>query len=121
MQNYKTIDEYIEMFPDDVKVKLENIRQTVKKLVPDAIETISYGIPTFKLNGNLVHFAGYKTHIGFYPTSSGIEYFKKELKGYDTSRGTIKFELDKPLPINLITKIVKFKIIENQKRKAVKK
>lgn len=114
MQSYKTINEYISMYPKEVQVILKEIKKIVNELVPKAEETISYGIPTFRLNGyNLVHFAAYKHHIGFYPTSSGISVFKEELKEYETSKGTVQFSLDKPIPYALIKKIVKYRIKEN--------
>jgi len=115
--SYKTVDEYISTFPKDIRVVLENLRQAIKKVAPGATETIAYGIPTFKLHGkNLVHFGGYKTHIGFYPAPRSIEAFKKELAGYEGSKGTIKFPLGQPLPLALITKIVKFRIIESKNK-----
>jgi uncharacterized protein YdhG (YjbR/CyaY superfamily) len=111
-----TISRYIAGFPGSVRAQLARLRAAIRKLVPGAKETIAYGIPTFVLNGNLVHFAGYKTHIGFYPTSTGISRFKKELARYHTSRGTVQFPLDKPLPLGLIRKIVRFRIKENLER-----
>jgi uncharacterized protein YdhG (YjbR/CyaY superfamily) len=98
----RTIDEYIAMFPTDVQKILENLRQLIRETAPEAEETIDYGIPTFKLNGNLVHFAAFKNHIGFYPAPSGIEAFKKELSLYKQSKGTVQFPLDKPIPIDLV-------------------
>ena len=113
MKMYKSIDDHIKSFPEKQQAMLMEIRETVKQLAPDAIETISYGIPTFKLNGkNLVHFAGYKTHLGFYPTAKGIDIFKEELKPYATGKGTLQFSWDQPLPLALIVKIVKFRIKE---------
>lgn len=113
MINYKSVDEYIKTFPNDVQVKLQQIRNLVQKLAPTVTETISYGMPTFKLNGkNLVHFAGYKNHIGFYPTPSALVAFEKELSRHKTSKGTAQFELDKELPIKLIEKMVKFRVNE---------
>ncbi|MGI8952696.1 MAG: DUF1801 domain-containing protein [Chitinophagaceae bacterium] len=109
----KNIDKYIAGFPKDIQNKLEEIRATIKKAAPEAAEIISYSIPAFKLNGILVYFAGYKNHIGFYPTSTGIKNFQDELSDYKTSKGAIQFPIDKPLPINLITKIVRFKVKEN--------
>ena len=91
-------------------------RATIKKAAPDAEETINYGIPTFTLKGNLVHFAGFKSHIGFYPTPSGIEKFKKELSVYEGAKGSVKFPLDQPIPYELIEKIVKFRAKENLER-----
>lgn len=115
-QHLQTIEEYIGNFPKDVQKPLRILRSAIKKLAPGAKEVISYGIPTFKLNGNLVHFAGFKTHIGFYPTPSPIAHFKKELAKYSTSKGTIRFPLNKPLPMPLITKIVKFRLKQNIKK-----
>lgn len=110
----KTIDDYIATFPKDVQVILEELRQTIRECAPDAEERISYGIPTFDLNGlHLVHFAAYKNHIGFYPTSSGIRAFKGELSSFKTSKGTVQFPLDKPIPFDLIRKIVNFRVKEN--------
>ena len=117
----KTIDEYIASSPKDVQTILKKIRATVKKAAPKAEETINYGIPTFTLNGNLVHFAGFKSHIGFYPTPSGIEKFKKELSVYEGAKGSVKFPLDGPIPYGLITKIVKFRVKENLERAEAKK
>jgi len=108
-----SIAEYIRTFPKDVQEKLQALRKTIKKAAPGAEETISYGIPTFDLGGHLVHFAAYKKHIGFYPASSGIRAFKKELSLYKTSRSTVQFPLDKPLPLALIKKIVRFRVAEN--------
>ena len=111
-----TIDEYIAAFPIDIQKKLQQIRATIKKAAPEAEETISYAIPTFKLHGNLVHFAAFKNHIGFYPTPRGIEAFKKELSAYEGGKGTIQFPLDKALPLSLIGKIVKFRVRHNRER-----
>jgi uncharacterized protein YdhG (YjbR/CyaY superfamily) len=111
----RSIDDYIKTFPKDVQEKLQALRKTIKKAAPGAEETISYGIPTFDLGGHLVHFAAYKKHIGFYPTSSGIRAFKKELSLYKTSKGTVQFPVDKPLPLALIARIVKFRVAENRK------
>jgi len=111
--NYKTIDEYIAMQPKKNALILEKIRQTIKNIVPNAEEKISYGIPTFKLHTNLVHFAGYKNHIGFYPGASGVENFISELSKYNTSKGTIQFQLDEEIPYNLIKKITEFRVKEN--------
>lgn len=106
MKNYKDIDEYLANFSGDNREKLDTIRQIVKEIAPESKEKISYGIPTFTLNGkNLVHFAGYDNHIGFYPGSAPIKEFEKELKGYKTSKGTIQFPLNKPIPYDLIQKI----------------
>ncbi len=107
------IDEYIDGFPKHVQEILLEIRTLIRKAAPDAQETISYQIPTFTLYGNLVHFAAYKTHIGFYPTPSGIEKFKSELSSYEYAKGSVKFPLDKPLPYDLIKRMVQFRVQEN--------
>lgn len=117
VEDYRTIDEYIIKFPPNVQNILQKIRQLIKDLAPKAKETISYQIPTFKLNGNLVHFAAYKNHIGFYPTSSAIKEFKKELAIYKLGKGTIQFPINQPIPYDLIKKIVKFRINENLRTK----
>ena len=117
----KNIDEYISAFPNNVQEILEKIRTTIRKAAPDAEETISYQMPTFTLKGNLVHFAAFKNHIGFYPAPSGIEAFKKELSVYEGAKGSIKFPIDKPLPLALVSQIVKFRVKENEKKFAGKK
>ena len=109
----KNIDEYIADFPKDVQKILEQVRATIKKAAPAAEEKISYGIPTFTLNGNLVHFGGFKNHVGFYPTPTGTETFEKELSVYKTGKGSVQFPLDKPMPLHLITQIVKFRVQKN--------
>ncbi len=116
----KSIDEYIAGFPQDIRETLETIRETIRAAAPDAEEKISYQMPTFTLKGNLVHFAAYKTHIGFYPTPSGIEQFRKELSAYDCAKGTVRFPLGKPVPLELISRIVQFRVEENLKRSAAK-
>lgn len=117
----KDIDEYIAGFPNDVQAILEKIRLTIRKAAPDAEETISYKLPTFTLKGKyLVYFGAYKKHIGFYPAPTGIEKFKAELSVYEAGKGTLKFPLDKPMPFNLITKIVKFRVKENLGRAEAK-
>jgi uncharacterized protein YdhG (YjbR/CyaY superfamily) len=114
-QNTPPIDKYISRFPKETKIILENIRRTIKTIIPNAEESISYGIPTFDLNGkHLVHFAAYKKHIGFYPTSSGISAFRKELSEFESARGSVRFPLDKPIPLGLIRKIVRFRVKENK-------
>jgi uncharacterized protein YdhG (YjbR/CyaY superfamily) len=115
-----TIEEYIATFPYHIQKKLKEIRATIKKAAPEAEEKISYQMPAFNLKGNLVYFAGYTSHIGFYPTSSGVEAFKKELAGYKTSKGTIHFPIDKPLPLDLIANIVVFRLKENLNRAELK-
>lgn len=107
MKQYKDIDDYLTGQAPQTRPKLETIRQIVKELVPEATEKISYGIPTFTYHGNLLHFAGYETHIGLYPGSAPIKQFADELKTYETAKGTIRFPLDKPLPLDLIKKITK--------------
>jgi uncharacterized protein YdhG (YjbR/CyaY superfamily) len=116
----ETIDEYIAGFSPEVRKLLEKIRASIQKVAPEAEEKISYQIPTFALEGNLVHFAAYKHHIGFYPTSSGIKKFKKELSVYKGAKGSAQFPLDKPLPLGLIGKIVKFRVKENLARAKAK-
>lgn len=114
MQNEKanSIDEYIAPFPRDVQDHLEQIRAAIRKEVPGAEEAIKYAIPTFMLNGkNLVHFAAFKNHIGFYPTPTGIESFKKELSKYKQGKGSVQFPLDEPMPLDLVTKIVRFNVV----------
>jgi uncharacterized protein YdhG (YjbR/CyaY superfamily) len=111
-----TIDDYIAGFPAEVQELLEKLRATIQSAAPEAEETINYQIPTFKLHGNLVHFAAYKKHIGFYPTSSGIEKFKQELSGYEGAKGSVKFPLDKPIPYDLVSRIVEFRVQENLTR-----
>ncbi|MBK7569352.1 MAG: DUF1801 domain-containing protein [Bacteroidetes bacterium] len=115
------IDEYIFPFPSETQKKLEQIRQLIQKLAPKAKEVISYGMPAFKLNSVIVYFAGYKHHIGFYPTSTGIKNFEKEFAKYKWSKGAVQFPLDEPLPVALITKIVKFKIKEDKEKADAKK
>lgn len=118
----ETIDEYIADFPEDVQAILQKIRTTIRKAAPDAEEAIKYQIPTFTLNGNLVHFAAFKNHIGFYPTPSAIGKFKKELSKYEGAKGSVRFPLDQPIPYPLIRDIVKFRVAENaSKGKARKK
>jgi uncharacterized protein YdhG (YjbR/CyaY superfamily) len=112
----KNIDDYLALFPKETQSLLQQIRATIKKAAPEAVEKISYQMPTFFLNGNLVYFAAFKNHIGFYPVPTGIEKFKKELSVYKTSKGAVQFPLDKPLPLALITKIVKFRVAENLKK-----
>jgi uncharacterized protein YdhG (YjbR/CyaY superfamily) len=117
----QTIDDYIAGFSPDVQEKLQQVRDTIRKAAPDAGETIKYQLPTFVLNGNLVHFGAFKTHIGFYPTPSGINKFKKELSAYQGAKGSVQFPLDKPIPLALISKIVKFRVKESQQKTAAKK
>ena len=107
------IDAYIEKFPKDTQIILKKIRNIIRKEAPAAEETMSYGIPTFKLNKNLVHFAAFKNHVGFYPTPSGIKRFKKELAPYKQAKGSVQFPLDKPIPYDLLKKIITFRVAEN--------
>ncbi|MGF6846443.1 uncharacterized protein YdhG (YjbR/CyaY superfamily) [Chitinophaga sp. W3I9] len=116
MKTGNDIDQYIAGFPEETQALLQQIRAAIRKIAPAAEEKISYGIPTFALNGNLVHFAGYKHHIGFYPAPSGIKAFEKELSVYKNSKGAVQFPLDQPLPISLINKIVKFRVKESQEK-----
>ena len=109
----KSIDDYINQFPDDIKSKLETIRKAIKKAAPKSTEVISYGMPAFKQNKVLVYFAVSKNHIGFYPTANPIVVFSKELEGYKTSKGAIQFPLDKKIPITLISKITKLRVKED--------
>jgi uncharacterized protein YdhG (YjbR/CyaY superfamily) len=111
-----TIDEYIALFPEDVQRILREIRGVIREAAPDAVEKISYQMPTFYLRGNLVHFAAHEYHIGFYPTPTGIEAFKEELAGYKGAKGSVQFPLDKPMPYELIGRIVKFRVAENLKK-----
>jgi uncharacterized protein YdhG (YjbR/CyaY superfamily) len=112
----KTIEEYISGFPPEIQEILERIRAAIKEAAPEAEEKISYQMPTFTLKGNLVHFAAFKNHIGFYPTPSGTEEFQKELSSYKGGKGSIRFPLNQPIPYNLISKIVKFRVKENLER-----
>ena len=117
----KNIDEYIAGFPQDTQIILEQIRATIKKAAPEAEESISYAMPAFKLRGALVYFAAFKNHIGFYALPAGNEAFRKELSVYKTGRGSIQFPLNKPMPLSLITKIVKFRVKENLQKVKAKK
>lgn len=114
---FKTIDEYIKMFPKEVQDILAKIKQIIKETAPEATETISYQMPTFKLKGkNLVHFAAFKSHIGFYPTPSGTEKFKKEISTFKSGKGSIQFPIGREIPFDLIQKIVKFRVKENERK-----
>ncbi|MDF2700352.1 MAG: hypothetical protein K0Q49_1910 [Haloplasmataceae bacterium] len=112
-KTFKSIDEYILQFSPEVQEKLNTLRNVIKESAPDAYEKISYQMPTFDLHGNLVHFAAFKNHIGFYPAPSGIVAFKNELTEYKSAKGSVQFPIDKPLPYDLIRKIVKFRVVEN--------
>ena len=119
--SFKTIDDYIADFPPAVQEILQTIRATVREAAPEATEAISYQMPTFKLHGNLVHFAGYKNHIGFYPVPTGIEAFKEELSVYKQGKGSVQFPLDQPMPYDLIRRIVVFRVAENVAKAATKR
>ena len=114
-------DEYINAQPANVRTMLKKIRQTIKTAAPEAEEVISYNMPAYKYNGMVVFFAAFKNHIGFYPAPRGIEAFKKELSAYKGAKGSVQFPLDKPIPLGLISKIVKFRVKENKKKALVKK
>lgn len=116
----KTIDEYIALFPAKTQEILQQVRETIHNAVPNATEVISYKMPAFKQNGVLVYFAGYAKHIGFYPTGSGIEAFQHEFGDYKWSKGAVQFPTNKPMPLDLITRITKFKA-ERDLRKAAEK
>ncbi len=116
----KNIDAYVAGFPNDVQEILQKIRRTIRKAAPDADETIKYQMPTFTLNGNLIHFAAYKKHIGVYPVPRGDEQFKDELARYDGQKSTARFPLDKPIPFGLISRIVKFRAKQNRKKAKAK-
>ena len=117
---YRTIDEYIVGCPEDVQAKLQAVRATIRAAAPDAEERISYAMPAFAQNGNLVYFAALKNHIGFYPTPSGIEAFRQETASYVSTKGALRFPIDQPLPMDLITRIVKFRVAENHARAEAK-
>jgi uncharacterized protein YdhG (YjbR/CyaY superfamily) len=117
MKKYTTIEEYISAFPTKTQLILKKMHQTIKQAAPNAVEAISYGIPTFKLHGNLVHFGGYDTHIGFYPGAEAVEVFKKELAAYDLSKGTVRFSLDKTVPYDLVAKITQYRVKKNSEKK----
>jgi uncharacterized protein YdhG (YjbR/CyaY superfamily) len=117
---FRSIDEYIALSPADIQAKLEAVRATIHAAAPDAEERISYQMPTFYLKGNLVHFAALKNHMGFYPTPSGIDAFADETSRYRTTKGAIQFPLDQPLPLELISRIVKFRVAENLEKAAAK-
>jgi uncharacterized protein YdhG (YjbR/CyaY superfamily) len=118
MKKIESIDDYIGAWPGEIRERLESIRRLVRRVAPDAREKISYQMPTFDLNGNLVHFAAFKSHIGLFPTPSGVSEFQKELAGYEHAKGSIRFPLDEPLPLKLIEKIVRFRVKENRGAKA---
>jgi uncharacterized protein YdhG (YjbR/CyaY superfamily) len=116
-ENPRTIDEYIGNFSPNIQKTLQEIRNFIKAEVPEATEKISYGMPTFYLNGNLVHFAAFKDHYGFFPSPSGIDEFEKDIGQYRTGKGTLRFELDKPLPWKILKKVIQFRVNENLQKK----
>jgi uncharacterized protein YdhG (YjbR/CyaY superfamily) len=116
----QTIDEYIAGFPAEIQEILQKVRATIRQAAPGAEETIKYQMPTFTLQGNLVHFAAFKKHIGFYPVPSGIERFKQELSAYEGGKGSVQFPLDRPIPYDLIGEIVRFRVEENLAKAAAK-
>jgi len=118
---HETIDEYIADFPPDVQAILEKLRATIRKAAPDAEEAMKYRLPTFVLNGNLVHFGAFKKHIGFYATPTGNEKFRKELSVYEGAKGSVQFPLDKPIPYDLVSRMVKFRVKENLEKAAAKR
>jgi uncharacterized protein YdhG (YjbR/CyaY superfamily) len=117
----KDIDEYIDGFPDDIRVILQRIRITIQKAAPQAEETISYRMPALRLEGILVYFAAFRKHVSFFPTSSGIKAFKRELSAYGGSKGTVRFPFDKRVPYGLISKVVKFRVRENSEKAEARK
>jgi uncharacterized protein YdhG (YjbR/CyaY superfamily) len=117
----KNIDEYIAGFPQDVQERLHKLRAIVREVAPDAKEALKYRMPTFVLQENLVHFAAFESHVGFYPTPSAIEAFKNELKGYESAKGSVQFPHKQPVPFGLIKKMVKFRVNEIQTKMAAKK
>ena len=121
MNSFDSIDAYIAEFPPEIQQTLQQIRQVIHEAAPDAVEAIKYGMPTFVLHGNLVHFAAQKNHFGFYPAPSGIENFQEELSGYHCSKGAIQFPMDKPIPYETIRKITLFRVQENIHKAIAKK
>lgn len=117
----KDIDEYIAGFPKDIQERLQKVRKTIREAAPKAEEAIKYQMPTFVLNGNLVHFAAFKNHIGFYPAPQGIEEFKEELSAYKGAKGSVQFPYDQPIPFDLISRIVKFRAAKNLEKSKAKK
>lgn len=114
--SFESIDEYISKFPPEVQEILQTLRRVIRESAPEATEKISYQMPAFYLHGNLVYFAAHRRHIGFYPTASGVKAFEHELSAYRVSKGTIQFPIDKPLPYDLIKRIVKFRVAENNRK-----
>jgi uncharacterized protein YdhG (YjbR/CyaY superfamily) len=120
-KKFKTVDEYLANLPGNTRAILKEFRKTIKQAAPQAEELISYNMPAFKLHGMLVYYAAWKEHIGFYPVSSGIEAFKKELSAYEAAKGSVKFPTDKPIPFNLVSKIVEYRVRENLTKASAKK
>jgi uncharacterized protein YdhG (YjbR/CyaY superfamily) len=118
---FKDIDEYISSFPEDVQAKLRALRRAIKEAAPEAREVISYSMPAFRQNGVLVYFAAHKSHIGFYPTSSGITAFEDELSAYKRTKGGVQFPLDKEVPLDIVKRIVKFRVAEDKAKAARKR
>jgi uncharacterized protein YdhG (YjbR/CyaY superfamily) len=113
-RKFKTVEEYFSVLPDQMRIRMEELRQTIRQTAPDAEEVISYNMPAFRFHGILVYYAAHKEHIGFYPANTHvIEQFKDDLAGYETSKGTIKFPLAKPIPLNLVKRIVEFRVKQN--------
>ena len=121
MNKPKDFDEYIASYPEDIQEILEQLREAIKKAAPGAEEVISYGMPSYRQNGRLIYFAAHKSHIGLYPMATGIAAFRNRLSAYKWSKGTVQFPFDKPLPLGLITKIVKFRVKENLQKVKTKK
>ncbi|MCA1058214.1 DUF1801 domain-containing protein [Rossellomorea aquimaris] len=115
-KSFTTVDEYISQFPENVQERLQSLRELIIMTVPNAKEKISYQMPTFALHGNLVHFAAYKNHIGFYPTPSGINAFKDKMTEYKTAKASVQFPLNRPIPYELIREIVTFRVAENEEK-----
>lgn len=115
-KGFTSIDEYIAAFPKETQKILREIRETIKAAAPNAEEKISYQMPTFFLNGNLIHFAAFKNHIGIYPTPSGTEAFKRELSKYQGAKGSVRLPIDEPMPLKLIARIVRYRVAENLKK-----
>lgn len=121
MKKSASVDEFIASFPKDVQTTLQTLRRAIRAAAPEAGEKIGYGIPTFTLHGNLVHFSAYATHVGFYPGPDAIRTFKKELAKYGLAKGTVRFPIDKPLPLALVRKIVLHRVKQNAARASAKK
>lgn len=120
LPTFSNIDEYIALYPPELQQRLQQLRQVIRDAAPDATERISWQMPTFYLHGNLVHFAMHKTHVGFYPGADGVAAFQKQLAAYKTSKGAVQFPLSQPIPFDLVTEIVQFRVAENQKEALAK-